>query len=198
MNTLRLWDSVTGEYVSEVQHDRAGKLRMAAYASKSRLLAVAFESYGHSLYRWLVDVKSCDTGICLTKVYFGEAPSCLRFGDDENRIFTSYSGSSSTIRLRPITPEISEPSVLCEFVTPSLRILMPLGFNFLLVSWEKHHLFQLPSNTDSRTSLTRGPLITFASTQGHVTIMRLDLLKLDEMHEGTSRCQKPSLGCLYT
>jgi hypothetical protein len=44
----------------------------------------------------------------------------------------------------------------------------------------------------------RGPLVVFVSLQGHVTIMNLDLLKLDEMHKGTSRCQKPSPRCLYT
>ncbi|SPJ87813.1 uncharacterized protein FTOL_12282 [Fusarium torulosum] len=197
-DNLRLWDSVTGEYMSKVQHDKEGKLMMAAYASNSRLLAVAFESSGYNEFRWSVDVKSCDTGIRLTKVYFGEAPSCLRFGDDERRVFTSFSDLSSTIFLRPFTPEISELRVPCGYVTPNLRIQNEPEFGYALVSWKEHNLFQLPSNADSRTILTRGPLITFASTQGHVAIMKVDLLRLNKMHRATSWCQTPSLWCFYT
>ncbi|CAJ0542721.1 Ff.00g002200.m01.CDS01 [Fusarium sp. VM40] len=198
LNTLRLWDSVTGEYLSESQHDEEGKLMMAAYTSKSRLLAVAFESYYNKFDRWSVDIIQWDTGGCLIRVYLGEAPCCLRFGDDGRRVFTSYSGLSSSLPLRPFTLETPERMALREFIAPSLRISMGFGLGFWLVSWKNHHLFQLPSNTDIRTIVIRGPLIAFASTQGHVAIMKLDLLKLDEMHKRTSGCQRPTLRCLYT
>jgi WD40 repeat protein len=193
MAGLWLGDSATGQCVFETKDCFDGDLMMAAYANNSGLLAVAFEDYlVHRDYRWWIDIRRCDTPSCIKRVFVGEAPSCLRFGDNESRIFTSYSDLFRISFLHLLMAETSKARVSDVHVEPMLSI------SGLTVCWKKHFLFPLPSNTDSEMIKIRGPLVVFVSLQGHVTIMNLDLLKLDEMHKGTSRCQKPSPRCLYT
>jgi WD40 repeat protein len=191
-SALRLWDISTGQCVFKIQAQwtRGARLMLAAYASNSRLLAVASEHRKEQdIWLWCIDIRRCDTGNLLKRVVLGGVPCCLRFGDKESPVLTSYNG---LFDIQSLTPETSGVETSNEIFEPTLSI------SECSIFWKEHRLVQLPSNTDWRRVHIHGPLIVFASTQGHVTIMRLDLLKLDEMHKGTLSCQRPSLRCLYT